>query len=89
MFQPKRILAIDVGASKVVLAEFAVERGRTPQLTRYGISHLEIDPENDTHSSALLVAALRELMREQGIKPAPLYFSISGQTVFHDPDLDT
>ncbi len=82
MFGSNRILTIDVGASKVVLAEFAVERGASPQLINYGISHLEIDPENDTHASALLVASLRELMREHNIKPAPLYFSISGQTVF-------
>ena len=82
MFQSNRILTIDVGASKVVLAEFAIERGSAPRLSRYGISHLDIDPENDTHTSALLVSALRDLMREQGIKPAPLYFSISGQTVF-------
>lgn len=82
MFASNRILTLDVGASKIVLAEFVVERGAVPQLTRYGISQLGIDPENDSHSSAILVSALRELLREQGIKPAPLYMSISGQTVF-------
>ncbi|MCE9614960.1 MAG: type IV pilus assembly protein PilM [Lentisphaerae bacterium] len=82
MFQSNRILALDVGASKVVLAEFLVDRSGPPQLARYGIGQLGIDPENDSHSSAILVSALRELLREQAIKPAPLYMSISGQTVF-------
>ncbi|MDA0577895.1 MAG: type IV pilus assembly protein PilM [Verrucomicrobia bacterium] len=82
MASSQRILTLDVGASKVVLAEFVAGRGTTPQLTGYGISQLGIDPENDTHSSAILVSAVRELMREHGIKPAPLYMSISGQTVF-------
>jgi len=82
VFSSNRILALDVGASKIVLAEFAVGRGTVPQLTRYGITQLNIDPENDSHSSAILVAALRDLMREHGIKPAPLYMSISGQAVF-------
>jgi len=77
-----RILAVDVGASKVVLAEFAVDKNRPPQLARYGIGQLGIDPESDTHSSALLVSTLRELMREHAIRPARLYLSISGQAVF-------
>ncbi|MDA0990905.1 MAG: pilus assembly protein PilM, partial [Verrucomicrobia bacterium] len=82
MARAKRILAIDVGASKVVLAEFVFAKGAAPQLNRYAIGQLSIDPEIDTHSSAILVATLRELMRDNGIKPAPLYLSISGQAVF-------
>ncbi len=82
MLRSHRILTLDVGASKIVLAEFQTARGAPPQLVRYGIGALGIDPENDYHSSAILVAGLRDLMREQGIKPAPLYMSISGQTVF-------
>ena len=82
MARPRRIIAIDVGASKVVLAEFAVAKTRPPELLRYAISHLEIVPDKDVHEQADLVAAIRELMHESGIKPATLYLSISGQAVF-------
>ena len=82
MAKRKRILAIDVGASKVVLAEFEIARNQPPELSRYAISHLEIEPEKDSHAPATLVATIRELMRENGIKPATLYLSISGQAVF-------
>ena len=82
MARPKRIIAIDVGASKVVLAEFSVARNQPLELSRYAISHLEIEPDKDSHTPATLVATIRELMRETGIKPATLYLSISGQAVF-------
>ena len=82
MAKPKRIIAIDVGASKVVLAEFSVAKNQPPELSRYAISHLEIEPEKDSHAPATLVATIRELMRESGIKPATLYLSIAGHAVF-------
>ena len=82
MLRSKRILAVDVGASKVVLAEFEAVRGSPPQLLRYGIAHLGINPEHDSHTPAILVTSLRELLREHAIKPAPVYLSISGQAVF-------
>lgn len=82
MSKQKRILAVDVGASKVVVAEFAVERHSAPMLLRYGIGHLEIEPDKDQHSSAIIASTLKEVMREHGIRPAPLLMTISGQTVF-------
>ena len=82
MAKPMRILAVDVGASKVVVAEFLTEKGSGPIMLNYGIGHLEIDPDRDQHSSAIIAATLRDVMREHGIRPAPLLMTISGQTVF-------
>ena len=82
MFSSDRILALNVGASKVVLAEFAVKSGRAPELINYGMSELGVDPDNDVSVSSLLVDAVREIMKSRGIRSAPLMLSLSGQMVF-------
>jgi len=82
VFSSDRILALNVGASKVVLAEFIVKSGRPPELINYGMSELGVDPENDTGVGSHLVAAIREIMKTNGIRPAPLMLSLSGQMVF-------
>jgi len=82
VFSSDRILALNVGASKVVLAEFAVKSGRAPELTNYGMSELGADPEVETGIGSHLAAAVREIMKARGIRPAPLMLSLSGQMVF-------
>lgn len=82
MFKPSRILALDIGASKLALGEFSVKSGTAPELLNYGVSRLESEPDSEGDTSAFVVAALRDLMRENGIKPAPLMMTVSGQAVF-------
>jgi type IV pilus assembly protein PilM len=78
----KRILALDIGASKLVLAEFSAAPGQVPELLKYGIGYFGADVENETDLSAYIVSTVRDIMREQGIKKAPLIMSVSGQAVF-------
>ena len=82
MFAQDKILALNVGASKLVLAEFAVRPGRAPELLNYGIAELGVEPDNETDVLPYVVVALRDIMREHGIRPAPLLLSLSGQVVF-------
>jgi type IV pilus assembly protein PilM len=82
VFATDRILALNVGASKLVLAEFSVKSGRPPELLNYGIRVFGVEPENESETGAQLVPALRELMRTHGIRNAPLMLSLSGQMVF-------
>lgn len=82
MFSSDRILALNVGASKIVLAEFTVRSGQAPSLVNYGMSEFGGDPENETEVGSHLTAAIREIMKSQGIRPAPLMLSLSGQMVF-------
>ncbi len=83
MFASDRILALNVGASKVVLAEFHVRSGRAPELTNYGVGDLGVDPDSEGGSSAAsITAAIREIMKARGIRRAPLMLSLSGQVVF-------
>lgn len=83
MFSSDRILALNVGASKIVLAEFLVKSGRSPELVNYGTADLGLDPETETAGAApQVVAAIKEIMKTRGIRPAPLMLSLSGQVVF-------
>lgn len=82
MFSTDRIIALNVGASKIVLAEFTVRSGRPPELINYGMSVLGVDPEGDTGAEEHLAAAIREIMKSRGIRPAPIMLSLSGQMVF-------
>ncbi len=82
MFSSDRILALNVGASKIALAEFVVKSGRAPELINYGMADLGVDPESDAGAGAHIVAAIREIMKSRGIRPAPLMLALSGQVVF-------
>ena len=77
-----RILALNIGASQITLAEFKVRAGDSPVLLQYGSMSLGVEPDSDADSSAFVIDALRTLMKEKGIRPAPLLMSVSGQTVF-------
>lgn len=82
MARAKRILALDIGASKLVLAEFSAAPGQVPELINYGIGYFGANVENETDMSAYIVSTLRDIMREHGIKKAPLIMAVSGQAVF-------
>ena len=73
-----RILTLNVGASKLLLAEFSVKGGRSPVLLNYGTAQLgESEP-----TSGMLGQAVRGILRERGIRPAPLMVALTGQMVF-------
>lgn len=82
MARTERIIAVDIGANKVALAEFAVSRAGAPELLEYGVASLGLQPDSDADPSAYIVAAIRDIMRQGNIRPAPLLMSISGQLVF-------
>lgn len=82
MFDHDRILALDLGASKIVLAEFHVSKKGDLELLRYGISPTGAETKSESDKLAYIVTAIRDIMREQGIHPAPMLMSVSGQSVF-------
>ncbi len=82
MFEKDRILALDLGASKIVLAEFHISKKGDLELLRYGISPIGADTKSESDKLAYIVTAIRDIMREQGIRPAPMLMTVSGQSVF-------
>ena len=76
-------LTLNVGASKATLAEYALSGKRGLTLVAYGSADLiGADAESADSMAAALTPALRQIMREKGIRPAPLLLSLGGQTVF-------
>ncbi len=82
MLTSDRILALNIGASRLSLAEFKVKQGQPPELLQYGVAELGIEPDSETDPSAYIVSTLRDLMRDRGMRPAPLLMTLSGQAVF-------
>jgi type IV pilus assembly protein PilM len=79
----KRILALDVGASTIKLAEFHVQKDHSLELVNYGTRPIGLDPQDEGNRMVYTGAALDELMQEQRIKPGPVLLSVSGQHVFY------
>lgn len=82
MFGSDRVLALDVGSSRVVLAEFKLVKGAGIELLNYGVEPLGFDPDATPDPSAFIVSGIRDAMRSSGIRPGPVAVSISGQMVF-------
>lgn len=82
MFGSDRVLALSIGTTKVVLAEFVGTRSGVPELVSYAMGAIDTDVDAENESTAMVVTALRDLIRERAIKPAPLLMTISGQAVF-------
>lgn len=76
----ERILTLNIGATRLALAEFEVRPGKGPGLLRYAFGEL---PEGMTESSETLAVeleqALRGLMAASGIRPARTLVALSGQ----------
>lgn len=78
-----RVLALDIGASKLVLAEFGLLRDEGDlELLRYGVESLGPDSANESEQLAFIASGVKSLMRSMDIHPAPLVMSVSGQSVF-------
>lgn len=83
MFSSNRILTLDVGASKVVLAEFEVKNSALPVLTKIASRQLDGNNGQDVNFATLAAEGIiKQLMTDAGMQPAPLLVSLSGQAVF-------
>lgn len=82
MAKGHRILALDIGASTIKLAEFNATRDGTVELMNFGVSALGSDTASDAERGVLITTTIKELMHDCGIKPGPVLLSVSGQSVF-------
>ena len=82
MLKQERILALDIGASALKMAEFVALRSGGVELVNFGIGSMEIDPQSDADRSTYLATTIKEIMQDRGMKPGPVLLSVSGQSVF-------
>jgi type IV pilus assembly protein PilM len=80
VFSSDRILTLNVGSSKIAVAEFMVKSGRQPELLRYGMGSVGSSPDGEP--AIELSDAIKAIMRAKGIRSAPLMVALSGQVVF-------
>lgn len=77
-----KFLTLNIGSSKATLAEYSLAGNRLV-LNAYGSAELpQLDADAAASMDATLTPAIHSIMREKGIKPAPLVLSLSGQMVF-------
>lgn len=78
-----RLLTLNIGASRAVLADYSLSGKRNLTLNAYGSAELlGVDVNAPETLAAALPSVLHQIMREKGIRPAPLVVSLSGQMVF-------
>ncbi|TAN37545.1 MAG: type IV pilus assembly protein PilM [Verrucomicrobia bacterium] len=82
MFKSERILALDVGASGLKLAEFVPLKSGGVELVRYAVGALDLDPHSDEDRHARITSTLQAMLAEAGVKPGPVLVSVAGQSVF-------
>lgn len=82
MSKGHRILALDIGASTIKLAEFAATRTGSVELLNFGVSALGSDSATDADRAHIITATIKELLHDCQIKPGPVLLSVSGQSVF-------
>ncbi|HQQ03388.1 MAG TPA: type IV pilus assembly protein PilM [Kiritimatiellia bacterium] len=82
MLNKDRILALDIGASSLKMAEFVALKSGGLELINFSCESLGVDSQSDVDRGAFIVQAVRRMMRETGIKPGPALVSVAGQSVF-------
>lgn len=79
----ERILTLNIGATRLALAEFEVRSGRGPGLLRYTFGELpEGGAENPDAFSIDIEQTLRSMMAGAGIRAGRIYVALSGQMAF-------
>ena len=75
---------MDIGASTLKLAEFSIKNAELT-ISSLGVRSVAVEPGSNENQHPLIVDAIRDIMAEQNIKPAPVVLSVSGQSAFLRP----
>lgn len=79
----ERILTLNIGATRLALAEFEVRPGRGPSLTRYTFGDLPEGAAEAPETFGIEIEqALRGMMAASGIRPGRILVALSGQMAF-------
>lgn len=82
MASAQKVLTIDLGTSTLKFAEFAVARGGSLTLLRFGVAELGLDPNKEEDRAKFIAPTLAKLFQGQKVKGREVLLSISGQSVF-------
>src|SRR5881394_2173024 len=82
MAAANRILSLNLGTHTIGLAEFYAEANGGLVLNGYRLREILADPANESARNAQIVAGLREMLAELGIKGGPVNYATAAQSVF-------
>ncbi len=77
-----RIVSLNLGSQTLGLAEFQAQPNGGLVLTGYRLREILADPAAETDRNRQIGGALPAMMRELGLKPGPVDYAVSGQSVF-------
>ncbi|MEG2414449.1 MAG: pilus assembly protein PilM, partial [Kiritimatiellia bacterium] len=78
----ERILTLNIGATRLALAEFDVRPGRGPRLLRYVFGPLSEGLDTAEALGVELEQVVRGLLSSSGIRPGRVMVALSGQMAF-------
>lgn len=82
MAAPSRIVSLNIGSQSLGLATFQPRPQGGLVLSGYRRRDLASDPATEGDRCGLITGALRGMMSELGVKPGPIDYAVSGQSVF-------
>lgn len=77
-----RILALDVGSSTIKLAEFSAPGDGSIELVDFSVASIGLAPDREGEWVNHVTLTIKDMLREQGIRPGPVLLTVSGQQVF-------
>ncbi len=83
MFKKDKVLAVNIGASTVTVAEFALTGPGGIELTTYAVKSLVMEEHAEEQERYdAITATLQEIMLEHQLSNAPALITVAGQSVF-------
>ncbi len=82
MFGSERIIGLDIGAATIKLGEFTRSQAGGLKMHNMAFASFASESENEDGRIEAITIALRQVLRERGIKAKSCIFSVSGQSVF-------
>ena len=80
-FRSNRVIAMDIGAAQLKLAEFTVGKAGI-ELTNLAVCHMGIEPGNEADPTMAIIEAIQTVLKEKAIRPGPVVLSVTGQSAF-------
>lgn len=80
-FRSKRVIAMDIGAAQLKLAEFSVGKAGI-ELVKLAVCPMGIEPGAEADPTMAIIEAIQGVMKAKAIRPGPVVLSVTGQSAF-------
>ncbi len=81
MLRANRVIAMDVGAAQLKLAEFTVGKSGI-ELANLAVVPMAVEPSEDADTTLATIEAIQGALKSKHIAPGPVVLSVTGQSAF-------